>query len=481
MAKETEELKTLGITVKKSDDMPEWYGQVCQKAELAEPSVIKGCMIIRPNGMQIWENIQAFFDARIKTYGVKNAYFPTLIPESFFKREEAHAEGFKAEVAWIEKKDEGGERLALRPTSETIMYDSYSRWIRSWRDLPLRINQWCNVFRWEVSDTKVFLRTREFLWQEGHCVYETEEECEKETKEYLQEYVRVAEELLAFPVLTGKKSEHEKFAGAKTTYTIEALMPDGKALQMGTSHNLGQHFAKAFGIEYVGSDKEKHLPWQNSWGISTRMIGAVVMVHGDDKGFVLPPRVAQNKVVIVPILFDDTKDKVVAKCKELMHELAEFNPILDDRIEYNPGFKFNHWELRGIPFRLELGPKDLEKDSVVFVRRDTGKKEFIKTSEIKKKIHHSIDEMHGDMFSKAKKAMETNIVSVKEFKEFEEAVKDRKLIKAAHCGNFDCEEQIKQKTTATCRCIIEKEVSKEDACFNCGEKAKYFAYFAKNY
>ncbi|MBU1252707.1 MAG: proline--tRNA ligase, partial [Nanoarchaeota archaeon] len=290
-----------GLTVKKSENFSEWYNQVVQKAELADYSDVKGFMVIRPNAYSIWEIITEYFNKRIKALGVRNAYFPLLIPESFFKKEAEHAKGFQPEVAWVSNRED--ERLAIRPTSETIMYDSYSKWIRSWRDLPLRINQWCNVVRWETKATRLFLRTREFLWQEGHCVYETEKECEEETKIYLKEYEKLCRDILAMPVLAGKKTEKEKFSGAKYTLSIEGIMPDGKALQMGTSHNLGQGFAKSFGISFLDKNEKRNIPWQNSWGVSTRLIGALTMVHGDDKGLVLPPKLAYNKVVIIPLLF----------------------------------------------------------------------------------------------------------------------------------------------------------------------------------
>ena len=300
-----------GLTIKKGENFSEWYNQVVQKAELADYSDVKGFMVIRPNAYSIWEQIQSYFDQRIKTLGVRNAYFPLLIPESFFKKESEHAKGFAPEVAWISNKDENTtERLAIRPTSETIMYDSYSKWIRSWRDLPLRINQWCNVVRWETKATRLFLRTREFLWQEGHCVYETKEECDKETLQFLEEYRKTCEEILAIPVLVGRKTEKEKFSGAFYTLSVDGIMPDGKTLQMGTSHNLGQGFAKSFGISFLDRNEKKSVPWQNSWGISTRLIGAVIMAHGDDHGLVLPPKVAYNKVVIIPLLF---KGKVIFK------------------------------------------------------------------------------------------------------------------------------------------------------------------------
>ncbi len=476
-----EKEENIGITVKKEDDMPEWYSQVCQKAELADTSSIKGFMVIRPNGYGIWENIQDYFNKVIRERKVRNAYFPLLIPESFFKKEAEHAEGFAPELAWVGgAAEEGEERLAIRPTSETIMYDSYSKWIRSYRDLPLRINQWCNVLRWEVKQTKVFLRTREFLWQEGHCVYETEEECDKEVYMFLDEYKRLAEEQLAVPVLTGKKTEKEKFAGAKYTTTIEAFMPDGKALQCGTSHNLGQGFAEGFGIRYIGKDEKEHIPWQNSWGFSTRLIGAIIMTHGDNKGMVMPPRIAKDKIVIVPILFDKTKKEVLKKADELEKKLSEYGVIVDDREGYSPGWKYNEWEMKGVPLRLEVGPKDIEKKHVVVVRRDNGKKEFVKEADLIKRIPKIIDEMHGDMFAKAKKHLDESIVEVKSWEEFEKVVKENKIAKAPFCGEGECEDWIKDKSGGiTSRCVAEGKP--KDKCVQCGKKAEEFVYFSKSY
>src|SRR3989344_4424733 len=398
-----------GITFSKSKDFSEWYPQVIQKAELADYSPVKGFMVIRPNAYYIWQKIQDYFNERLKVLNVRNAYFPLLIPESFFKRESEHAHGFQPEVAWIANKngDENGEgeRLAIRPTSETIMYDSYSKWLRSYRDLPLRINQWANIIRWETKTTRLFLRTREFLWQEGHCVYETKEECDKETLNYLQEYARLCKELLALPVLMGMKSEKEKFAGAFYTTTIESIMPDGKSLQCGTSHNLGQGFAKSFGIKPLGRNGGLILPWQNSWGFSTRLIGALVMTHSDDKGLVLPPRVAYNKVVIVPIYNDSNKKEVLKESKKISDELVELNPVLDDRDGYSPGFKFSDWELKGIPLRVEIGPKDIEKKSVVFVKRNSGEKIVVKIIEVKKQADKTLNNIHDEMYNSAVKSL----------------------------------------------------------------------------
>ncbi len=473
-----------GITAKKAEDMAEWYSQVCQKAELADYSNVKGCMIIRPNGYSIWQNIQDYFNENINNpMKVRNAYFPLFIPESFFHKEAEHAEGFNPEVAWIDKDvTKEGERLAVRPTSETIMYDSYSNWIRSHRDLPLRINQWCNVVRWETQATKLFLRSREFLWQEGHCVYETEEECDKETLMMLDEYETLAQDILAIPVIKGKKSEKEKFAGAHYTTTIEAFMPDGKFLQCGTSHNLGQGFAKAFGISYVGTDEKDHLPWQSSWGFSTRLIGAIVMQHGDDKGLVLPPKIAPIKVAIIPILFEKTKEMTIKEAEKIHKELSSFDPELDCREEYSAGWKFNQYEMKGVPLRIEIGPKDIEKKQVVLVRRDTGKKEFIKREELKEKVKELLIEIQNNLFEKAKENIKQNIIEADDWSAFEKAIDERKIVYAPFCGEEECEDNIKDKTKgANSRCfpIGTKDIDKP--CVHCQKQAKRYAYFGKCY
>ena len=471
----------LGIVVKKDTDFSEWYNEVVIKGELADHSVLKGFMIVKPRGYAIWEKIQEFFNPVIKKIGVKNAYFPLLIPESFFKKEAEHAEGFAPELAWV-MDEEQREKYAIRPTSETIIYDSYSSWIRSWRDLPLRLNQWCNVLRWEVKQTKLFLRTREFLWQEGHCVYETEEECDKEARVYLEEYRRVCEELLAVPVLTGEKTAKERFAGGKRTYTLEALMPDGKALQMGTSHNLGQNFAKAFDISFLDRNERKKIPWQNSWGFSTRLIGALVMMHSDDNGLVLPPKVAPTQIVIVPIFFKEGKGKIIRKAKEIKNKLKKYSVELDDRDGYTPGWKFSEWELKGVPIRVEIGPKDVKKKQVVIVRRDNNKKEAVKIKDLDKKIKNILEKMQNDMFNRAKRFLEENIVDAKNWNEFLKHIKNRKFVKAFFCGKEECEDWIKDKTGgATSRLIPFKQPKKLGECVYCKKQGKFLAYFAKAY
>ncbi|MAE42406.1 proline--tRNA ligase [Candidatus Woesearchaeota archaeon] len=471
----------LGIKAKKTEDFSEWYNEVVIKGQLADHSTLKGFMIIKPTGYAIWEKIQSCFDKSIKKLGVRNAYFPLLIPESFFKKEAEHAEGFAPELAWV-MDEEQREKYALRPTSETIMYDSYSRWIRSWRDLPLRLNQWCNVLRWEVKQTKLFIRTREFLWQEGHCVYETDEECKKEKLTYLNEYKEICEDLLAIPVLEGEKTDRERFAGAKTTYTLEALMPDGKALQMGTSHNLGQNFAKAFGIKYLGKDEKERMPWQNSWGISTRLIGALVMAHSDDNGLVLPPKVAPTQIVIVPIFKSENRGEVVKKAEELKSKLKNYNIELDDRDGYTPGWKFNEWELKGVPIRIEIGPKDIAKNQVVLARRDNNSKEAVKINQLDKKIKDTLEDIQSSLFNKAKKFLNSNITEAKNWNDFNKKIKNKKLVKAFFCGKVDCEDNIKDKTGgATSRLIPFNQPKKLGKCVHCNKESKFLVLFGKAY
>lgn len=472
----SKEKDTKSVTVPKSN-LSEWYSQVIEKAELVDYAPIRGLMIIRPNGYAIWQSIQDHFNQILKEKKIDNAYFPLLIPESFFKREAEHAEGFSPELAHISEK-ENGEKLILRPTSETIIYDSFSKWIRSWRDLPLKVNQWANVIRWEVKQTKPFIRTREFLWQEGHCAFSSSNEAESNMNEIIQEYKKFSEEVLAIPVLVGKKSLHEKFAGAETTMTIEALMPDGKALQMGTSHNLGQGFSKAFNVSFkdeLGKDKLAHL---TSWGVSTRLIGAIVMVHGDDKGLVLPPRIARNKIAIVPIIFEDTKSKVLKKAKEVEKKLSEFSPILDDREGYSAGWKFSEYELKGLPLRLEIGPKDLEKKQVTLVRRDTGEKISVKETNLKKEISKILGEIQSHLFKKAKKLLDSNITEASNLKQLKEGLKEGKIVKSHLLNDKKIEEKLKDECEATSRII---ESGKEGACVITGKKTNTIAYIARSY
>src|SRR3989338_891170 len=471
--------KAIGITAPKSR-LDEWYPQAIVKAEIADYSPVKGCMVIRPHGYGMWEHIQQYFDGRIKKLGVKNAYFPLFIPESFFKKEAQHAEGFAPEGAWIANSEEG-ERLAIRPTSETIMYDMYSRWIRSYRDLPLRINQWANVVRWETKATKLFLRTREFLWQEGHCVYETDEECAKETRLYLDEYQKLCEEVLGVAVIAGRKTEHEKFAGAKYTLSVEAFMPDGKGLQMATSHHLGQNFAKAFGISYLGKDEEAHLPYQNSWGISTRTIGAVIMEHGDDKGVVIPPAIAPIHCVVIPILFGKHDEAILQKAKDIQKKLKWLQVELDDRKGYTPGWKYNEWEMKGVPLRIEIGPKDIEKNCVVVIRRDTGEKQDVACKDIVSYVKACLEDIQKSMLRKSKERMAKSIVHPQNWEEVVKALDERKLVLGLFCGKIECEAGIKEKTGATSRNIPFDQKGQAGKCLHCGKETSTEIYFSKGY
>jgi prolyl-tRNA synthetase len=473
-----------GITVKKSEDISEWYSQVVLKAGVADYAPVKGCMVIRPLGYAIWMRIQEHFNKVLEKYGVENAYFPMFVPESFFKREAEHAEGFSPEVAWIERKDSSEERLALRPTSEAIMYDSYSKWIRSWRDLPLKINQWCNIVRWETNAVKLFLRSREFLWQEGHCVYETEKECIKEADDYIKEYKSLCESLLAMPVKIGRKTDSEKFAGAVFTNTMEGLMPDGKASQLGTTHHLGQNFSKAFDIQFLGKDSEKHYPFQNSWGFSTRLIGSMIMLHSDDKGLVLPPRVAPTQVVIIPIFREEAREKVLAEAEKLKKALSGLKVRIDQRESMTPGWKFNEWELKGIPVRIELGMRDLESHTFVACRRDTGEKQSYNISEAKQKVSELLDNIQASLFKKAKDSIDARTKKTSNFIEMVQEINQGKWVEVPFCGEKPCEADIREKTEGITSRVITGNISKEHgeaSCINCSKKAKHFVIFSKAY
>src|SRR5881409_573133 len=378
--------KDLGITVKKADDLSEWYTQVVTKAQVADYSSAKGFMVLMPYGFSIGESIKEHFDKRIKEIGHRNAYFPLLIPERLLKREAEHFEGFTPEVFWVTHSgnNELGERLAIRPTSETIINESYSRWVKSWRDLPVLINVWNSVLRAEITSTKPFIRTTEFLWQEGHTVHGTEQEAEKEVMTILEIYRGLVEDQIAIPVLVGKKTEREKFKGAIYTTTLEAMMPDGKAIQMGTSHHLGQNFSKPFEIKYLGKDEKEHFAWTTSWGISWRLIGAMIMAHGDDKGLILPPQIAPLQVVLVPIFYKEDDRANILKESSTLAKTLERNGVrtfLDDRAQYTPGWKYNEWEMKGVPLRVKIGPRDMQSKQVTIVRRDTGKKTAVHQSD----------------------------------------------------------------------------------------------------
>lgn len=479
-----EKKKSKGITVKKEQDMSEWYQQVILKSDMIDYSAVSGCIVFKPLSYEIWDKIRIILDQKLVEMGIKKAYFPLLIPESLLKKEAAHVKGFAPEVAWVDYggNTKLGERLAIRPTSETIMYDSYSRWIRSHRDLPLRICQWNNVVRWEFKHPVPFIRTREFLWVEGHTVFATEKEAEEEIKDIMDLWHWFSKEYLALPGIRGKKTDKEKFAGAEYTQSIEYAIPNGRLVQGPDAHYDGQIFAKAFDITFLDKDEKRKHVFQNTWAITTRMIGIMVMVHGDDRGLVVPPKLAPIQAVIVPILFDKTKEKVLEKCREIKEELgSKFSVHLDDRDEYTPGWKFNEWEIKGVPIRIEIGPKDLEKDQAVMVRRDNNKKDFVKLGELSAAIEKELEAMHKDLLKNAEKQKQSLIVDVKTMAELQKAIEQKKITKTMWCGNRKCEDWIKDKTGGAKIVTIPFDEKPSGKCVHCGEKSKHQVYVAKSY
>ncbi|MBU0756577.1 MAG: proline--tRNA ligase [Nanoarchaeota archaeon] len=478
--------QTLGLTVTREENFSEWYTQLIQKAELADYTKVSGCIVFRPYSYAIWEKVVQFVDKRLKKLGVQNAYFPIFIPESLLMKEQEHVEGFTPEVAWVTHAGETelAERLAIRPTSETIMYDSYKNWIRSYNDLPLRLNQWNNVVRWEFKYAVPFLRTREFLWHEGHTVFATKEEAVQETLDVLDIYIDCFRDLYAVPTMAGRKTEKEKFAGADFTNSVEIFLPNGKAIQGATTHCLGQNFAKAFDIQFLDKDGRKKYPWQNSWAITTRSIGIMIMMHSDDKGLVLPPNAAPIQVVIVPIIFEKSKAEVLKKANELKKELlaAHYSVKLDDREGYSSGFKYNEWELKGVPIRIELGPRDLEKGQAVIVRRDTGEKTFVKLSDLKKEVKKTLAAIQDNLYKRACKVRDESIFKASNWDEFIAAAKEKKLIYAKHCGETECLDWIKDKTIGVKSLNIPFDAKPaKGKCVHCEKDAKYWLYFAKSY
>lgn len=478
MAKRNDEFVT--HIASRSDDFPQWYTDVILKTDMVDYSIVKGCMVIKPYGYGVWELIHDEMDRRFKETGHVNAYFPLLIPESLLKKEAEHVEGFAPEVAWVTHggDEELTERLCIRPTSETIICSMYSKWIQSYRDLPLLINQWANVVRWE-KNTRPFLRTSEFLWQEGHTAHATFEEAEAETQRMLEVYREFAQNVLAIPVICGKKSEKEKFAGAQATYTIEAMMQDGKALQMGTSHNLSDHFAKAYDIKYLSKDGKLEHCFTTSWGTSTRMIGGLIMVHGDDRGLVLPPRVAPIQLVILPIAMH--KAGVIEKADEIYAQLksAGIRVKVDDS-DQTAGWKFNQWEMKGVPVRLEVGPKDIENKQVVLVRRDIHEKYIVPMETLTDTVKKLLDDIHESLFNRALAFREAKTVDATTFEELKNGVNGG-FVRAMWCGDRECEDAIKEKTGATTRCMPFEQKHLSDVCVHCGKPAKAMTYFAKSY
>jgi prolyl-tRNA synthetase len=470
---------------KQSVDFSRWYLDVVRRAELADYTEVKGCMAIRPYGYAIWELIQQALDRRFKATGHVNAYFPLFIPASLLMKEKEHVEGFAPQVAWVTRggDEELAEPLVVRPTSEAIIGTLYAKWIQSWRDLPVLINQWANVVRWEKV-TRPFLRTTECLWQEGHTAHETADEAQAETLKILALYKEFAETELAMPVVDGQKSESEKFAGASKTYSIEALMGDGRALQAGTSHNLGQNFAKAFDIQFQGRDKVLHHAWTTSWGVSTRMIGGLIMTHGDDNGLILPPRVAPYQVAIVPIPRGNWQETVLPKAREIQDALVKrgVRVFLDDRDAYTPGWKFAEWEMRGVPLRMEIGPKDLEKSQVVLARRDTREKTSYAMEGLPDRIVSLLDEIQAALLQRALKFREEHTTRVDSYDEFKSIMEGRPgFVIAGWCGSEECEAQIKAETQATLRNIPFGFESSSKSCVKCGRPAIGEPWFAKAY
>lgn len=464
-------------------DFPQWYTDVIRKTDLVDYSPVKGFMVIKPYGYALWENIQSFLDKRFKDTGHKNCYFPLLIPESLLQKEAEHVEGFAPEVAWVTHggKEKLAERLCVRPTSETIICEMYAKWLKSYRELPYLYNQWCSVVRWEKS-TRPFLRTSEFLWQEGHTLHETEEEAQEETIQMLNIYREMAENLLAIPVVVGKKSEKEKFAGAHATYTMEALMHDGKALQAGTSHNLGQHFTTAFDISFLDRNGDMQHPYHTSWGVSTRLIGGVIMVHGDNRGLVLPPALAPTQVVIIPIA--QHKEGVLDKAYELKKELEAvgLRVDLDDNENYSPGWKFNEYEMKGVPVRIEVGPRDIKNNQVMAARRDTLEKDSVSMDGLAETIVKLLDTIQKDMLERARKHRDENTYYIDSFEDFKKKMVDKPgFAKAMWCGERECEEHVKAETSATIRCIPFEQEDLGGKCHFCGKEAKHMVYVAKAY
>jgi prolyl-tRNA synthetase len=486
----------------RAQDYSRWYTDLVTQARLADYSPVKGCMVIRPHGYALWENMQAVLDRMFKETGHQNAYFPLFIPKSFLAKEAEHVEGFAKECAIVthsrlkvaevdgkttvipDPESKLEEELIIRPTSETIIYAMYAKWVKSYRDLPVLINQWANIVRWEMR-TRLFLRTTEFLWQEGHTAHATYEEAEEETRKMLEVYATFAEDYMAIPVIKGIKSEREKFAGAKHTYCIEALMQDNRALQSGTSHNLGQNFSKVFGLKFQSEAGDWEYAWNTSWGVSTRLVGAIIMTHGDDNGLVLPPRLAPIQVVVVPIWRgDDPKELILQAAGSITERLKALGLAvkLDDRENLSPGFKYHEWELAGVPLRIEIGPKDLEKDSIVCVKRTERKKAFVPMTNIEIEVPAMLDAIQDEMLEAARRRRDEATFEVNSYDEFKKKLDDPGGFLLAHwCGSGDCEEKVQEETKATIRCLAFDQPEEQGSCIVCGGSSPKRAHFAKAY
>lgn len=478
----SKEKSELGITAEK-DDFSEWFTQLMLKADLADYTDVSGCIVFRPASYSIWEAIQKEVDKRFKKLGIKNSYFPLLIPEKLLAKEKEHVKGFSPEVAWVTQAGETklAERLAVRPTSETIMYPSYSKWIRSWRDLPLKLNQWNNVVRWEFRHPVPFLRTREFLWNELHSVFATEKEALEEGKQVINAYNDVTENIMALYGAYGRKTENEKFAGAVFSEKVHYILPNGKAIEGCPFHHDGQKFAKAYNIKFLDEKGKEQYAWQNTFAISTRMLGVMFAIHADNKGLILPPRIAPNKIVIVPIFSEREKKIILGEAKKIAKSLESLNPILDDREDKSPGFKFNEWELKGIPVRIEIGPKDLAKKEVVVVRRDNAKKQTIKFPSLEKEIPKILEDIQKNLFEKSKKLFLSKVEKSASMAGLKKIIEDKKVGIVPLCKSTACEDEIKAGTGGAKALFIAKEKIKNEKCIICGKRADYWVYVAKTY
>ena len=474
-----------GMTAKKKENFDEWYTQVILKAELADYSPVSGCMVFRPAGYAIWENIQKAADADFKRVGIANSYFPIFIPERLLKKEAEHVQGFAPEVAWVTQAGgtELDEKLAIRPTSETVMYEVVSRWIRSWRDLPLRLNQWNSVVRWEFKHPTPFLRTREFLWNEGHTLFATKAEADAERDEIMEIYRKVTEDYMAIPGYFGRKSKSETFAGAEATYSIEHLLPDGKAIQGPDWHSDGQNFSKAFEIVFVDEMGDKQFAWQNTWAISTREIGIMLAIHSDDRGAVVPPRLALIQVVLVPIVNDESKQAVLSEARKLFGRLSEkFRARLDDRDHLTPGRKFNEWELKGVPLRIEFGPRDMKDRQAVLVRRDTGGKRAVKLGDLEREVAAELDAIQTDLLQKATKELAENTRDASTVAELKRVLAHHGgIVRIPWCGEAECEAKLKEETGGKILNVPLRQKAPKANCLICGKDAAHLANFGRSY
>lgn len=482
MAKQTQE----GLTVTKEGNFSEWYQQLMLKSGLADYSSVSGCIIFRPLSYTMWERIKDACDTEFKKIGIKNCYFPLFIPEKAFAKEQEHVKGFTPEVAWVTHAGNTKlkEKLAIRPTSESIMYESYSKWIRSHRDLPLKLNQWNNVIRWEFNNPVPFFRTREFLWNEGHTAFATEKEALEEGAKIRKAYENVVENLMALPGIYGRKTEKEKFAGAVFSEKIHYALPNGRIIEGPCFHHDGQNFATAYNIKFLDKDGKDNYVWQNTFAISTRMLGTMFAIHSDDKGLIIPPKIAENKIVIIPILFDKTKSKVLKAAEQIKKDLARFNPIIDSREDVSPGWKYNEWELKGVPIRLEIGPRDLDNKSVMVAKRtQTNKKFSIKISELTKQMPSLLDEIQEELLNKAKKSLKASQKKTENRKDLVKFIKDKKMVMVPLCTAAACEDILKSDTSgAKTLCINPKNTSvKGKKCIICGKPAAYWVYTGKTY